>query len=351
MTELVIITKPRTRIFKWIGGGVYKQYSTPISHTISWSQTNLTGASYNTVRLGGGNYERYRCQQFITPNFTVKIVKVVLHVVKNANFTDTVYVRICPDNGSNMPDVNNVIATIGTFTGSDVGTSETQLTFTGSVPTLQANTKYWVVVERPTTNTSQYPSLYLSSTDYNTSLYSADSYGSNWTQRTYDYKMRIFCYENPNTLNIDFIYDGPVTKRLNVSASVSNTTINNYTLNSQTFTSITRETNIPQSNIYTLTVNYTENTAQSSGYVNLTIQRWLYYSSTSCTLEHLNVSEAYVQEILFGSTGGVLRIDDDPSADLVGQANEKIVFIDVIVPFRKLEWVSGNGEVMILGVE
>ncbi|MEM2469977.1 MAG: hypothetical protein QXG51_03595, partial [Nitrososphaerota archaeon] len=128
MTELVIITKPRTRIFKWIGGGVYKQYSTPISHTISWSQTNLTGASYNTVRLGGGNYERYRCQQFITPNFTVKIVKVVLHVVKNANFTDTVYVRICPDNGSNMPDVNNVIATIGTFTGSDVGTSETQLT-------------------------------------------------------------------------------------------------------------------------------------------------------------------------------------------------------------------------------
>ena len=30
MTELLIVSKPRGRIFKWIGGGIYKEYLNPI---------------------------------------------------------------------------------------------------------------------------------------------------------------------------------------------------------------------------------------------------------------------------------------------------------------------------------
>ena len=69
------------------------------------------------------------------------------------------------------------------------------------------------------------------------------------------------------------------------------------------------------------------------------------------TLEDLDVSEAYLQEIGYGADGGVLRVDDSPDSDIVGSANETIQFTDILVPFRKLEWISGGGEVLILGVE
>ena len=69
------------------------------------------------------------------------------------------------------------------------------------------------------------------------------------------------------------------------------------------------------------------------------------------TLEDLDVSEAYLQEIGYGADGGVLRVDDSPDSDLVGSANENLQFTDILVPFRKLEWISGGGEVLILGVE
>ena len=68
-------------------------------------------------------------------------------------------------------------------------------------------------------------------------------------------------------------------------------------------------------------------------------------------MDDLDVSEAYLQEIEFGPDGGVLRVDDSPDSDLAGSANEALQFADILVPLRKLEWISGGGEVLILGVE
>ena len=83
----------------------------------------------------------------------------------------------------------------------------------------------------------------------------------------------------------------------------------------------------------------------------VSVQRWIYYNKKAISLNDLDFSEAYLQEVEFGSDGGVLRIDDDPDGELTGSANEKIILTGVVIPFRKLEWISGSGEVLILGVE
>ena len=114
-------------------------------------------------------------------------------------------------------------------------------------------------------------------------------------------------------------------------------------------TSLEKEDEIPQADNYTVT--YVYDVDASSYSLSVSIQRHLYYNKASVTLDDLDVSEAYLQEIEFGGDGGVLRIDDSPDSDLVGSANEMIQFTDILVPFRKLEWISGGGEVLILGVE
>jgi hypothetical protein len=82
----------------------------------------------------------------------------------------------------------------------------------------------------------------------------------------------------------------------------------------------------------------------------VSIQRYLYYSATSITLGQLGLSHAYVWKIYF-SSNGQLRFDDNPDSDLIANSGTTITFTDVLVPFRKLEWIQGGGEIDILGVE
>ena len=112
-------------------------------------------------------------------------------------------------------------------------------------------------------------------------------------------------------------------------------------------TSLTKDESIPEADNYTVKIKY----YPGSNGISYSIQRYLYYNKTVITLEDLDVSEAYLQEIGYGADGGVLRVDDSPDSDLVGSANENLQFTDILVPFRKLEWISGGGEVLILGVE
>ena len=155
-------------------------------------------------------------------------------------------------------------------------------------------------------------------------------------------------YDPHYIVNLDFIYSGAAVKRLQADLS-SSTGLQKIYVNGQDMgTDLLKEEDIPQADNYTIKFEFIQDgNVDFSG----SIQRWLYFNKISITLDDLDVSEAYIQEIEYGSDGGVLRIDDDPAGDLVGSANETLQFTDILVPFRKLEWISGGGEVLILGVE
>jgi hypothetical protein len=67
-------------------------------------------------------------------------------------------------------------------------------------------------------------------------------------------------------------------------------------------------------------------------------------------LNQLGYSEGYIWKIIFPSGPNQLQVDDNPDA-LFSGSNTTISFADAPIPFRKLEWIAGGGEVEILVVE
>ncbi|RLG09928.1 MAG: hypothetical protein DRN68_00310 [Thaumarchaeota archaeon] len=211
---------------------------------------------------------------------------------------------------------------------------------------LDPNTYYWIYCPEPS-NTSVSSFLRL---ECSTSSVYADGYvwtSDNGQYSDYDLHMKLI-FGGHHEISFDFIYAGAAEKRLEMTFT-SSTGLSKIMVNDQdTGTDLTKEESIPQADNYVVKLVVTDGADYD---LEGSLQRWLYYNKTSITLDDLAVSEAYIQEIDYGSDGGVLRIDDDPAGDLVGSADEKVQFIDILVPFRKLEWISGGGEVLVLGVE
>jgi hypothetical protein len=89
---------------------------------------------------------------------------------------------------------------------------------------------------------------------------------------------------------------------------------------------------------------------ETAGTFSLTIQRYLYYVATSITLNQLGYSEGYIWKITFPTGTNQLQVDDNPDTIFSG-SNTTMSFADAPIPFRKLEWIAGSGEVEILVVE
>jgi len=365
MTELLIVSKPRGRIHKWIQG--YKQYQDPIAAK-GFIFTPL-GDHYTGLSIHGGYSSagytvspRIRRGQRFIPSITCKLQKVKLLLMRNGtNITGTAYVELWDDNAG-LP--GSLIKTLGTI---DVSTLPTDQYATIEISvgdiTLNAGTPYWIVIKFSGIYVSgtSYEAPYISASNVTTtdcySAYTDDSAGSNWIQSSsYSLRIYVYCYEdamsvdeNNNELfvSFDFIYPSAGEKRLEVTFT-STSNLSDMELNGTSIgTSLAKEDTIPQADSYMLRFK----TTSTEYAVDCMIQRWLYFSKTSITLDDLDVTEAYLQEIEFGVDGGTLRIDDDPANEIVGSSSEKIQFTDILVPFRKLEWVSGGGEVLILGVE
>ena len=349
MTELLIVSKPRGRIHKWIYGQ-YKEYLESISFDkgsfTNPLTVNATGTAFTIYSSGSGNQPKKRAQRFRTPNNLqtdsnkITLEKVKLSLKRGALTSGTVKIELWSDDdgspGSKLIDIAQI-------SPGDLNTDFTIHEFTLSPPyDLDLDAYYWIYVYYD--NASNDGINWQGST---TNVY-PDGYAWNnasGNQLDYDLYLEVV-YASPKfTVNLDFIYSGAAEKRLEVTFSGTQT-IDDITVNSQSVgTDLTREDSIPQADNYSIVLTV------STGDVKGSIQRWLYFNKTSITLDDLAVSEAYIQEIDYGSDGGVLRIDDDPAGDLVGSADEKIQFTDILVPFRKLEWISGGGEVLILGVE
>jgi len=337
MTELLIVSKPRGRIHKWIYGQ-YKEYLSSVSFGRWQPQTTTIDATGDKNDL---DYDRY--QRFKTPSGSpLYLRRVKLWLRKLSSSSSTITIELRSDDGG-VP--GSKIADIGSVVIDD-------LPFDFSTPIsldceieVQPDTYYFIKV--PDVGAVGLVHWEMSTTDVYADGYAYDHSGSH----NYDFHMALV-YTNFSgdglEKGLDFIYDGAAEKRLEISFTYS-IGLSEILVNGESKgTSLAKEDSIPQADNYTITfkVSDVENYDLQGS-----IQRWLYYNKTSITLDDLNVSEAYIQEIEYGADGGVLRIDDDPAGDLVGSANETLQFTNILVPFRKLEWISGGGEVLILGVE
>ena len=261
------------------------------------------------------------------------------------------YVEIWDDSNG---EPGSKIGDIGSKDVSTLGTNYAVYDFTpSSTIELDPETDYWLVVHYNDGDASNYicwKGIEGVDTSYKVAWKSETG---SWNVSTGRSRMSMIYFKFVNLtlqLDFDFIYSGTGVKRLGASTSSSNISISDVKVNGKSVgTSLEKEDEIDQANSYTV-IYYFDSTSNSYS-LGVSIQRYLYYFKTSITLDDLAVSEAYLLEIEYGADGGILRVDDFPDSDIVGSANEMIQFTDILIPFRKLEWISGGGEVLILGVE
>jgi hypothetical protein len=355
MTELVIVSKPRGRVVRWIGGGVYRDYLSPISATFS------TLTPLNITASNPGNQQIYYlgpgaiAQSFKTPNISpLYFYRVEVYLRKSGSPTGTANIRLTQ---------GSTVLAQWTLDVSTISTSYAYYDFTASpLISLSPNTTYWIVVEYTGGNvnnniwwqfenaTDVYPD---GVRKYRTGGDAGDP--STWDNASgYDAVMRVY-YATEATLSFDFIYNGGYSfqKRLVETRSLTNCAVQKIYVNGvdKGSAALTQTTDIPQADNYTLKwIIYPTTTA--AGSLSVSIQRQIYYYGTTLSINDLQATEAYVQQIKFGSSGGLIRFDKDPYCELPGSANEVITFSgDVYVPFRYLELVIGTAEILLIAVE
>ena len=341
MTELLIVSKPRGRIFRWIGGGVYKTYKDPVNFSASDDCLNIDASGDS--HIAGWNHNPIY-QKFKTRGTAFQIRKVSLKVVNPDGYSGSATVKLYSHNSENdRPD--SELATIGTIDFSTIGSEETWVDVTPTSPIdIEPNKYYWIGLT-DTPWDSPYPRWVISTDD----IYSDGfAYCPECGVLAGDFGLRVY-YNFKKDVNLDFIYSGTAIKRLEASFS-SSMGLTKILVNGQDMgTDLLKEEDIPQADNYIISFRAID---QDSWNISGSIQRYLYYNKTSITMDNLDVSEAYLQKIEYGVDGGILRVDDNPDSDLEGSANETIVFsLDSPFPFRKIEWISGGGEVWIFGVE
>ena len=336
MTELLIVSKPRGRIHKWIYGE-YRSYLTPISFGPFKPYITTIDATGDSKDL---DYIRY--QRFKTPNITpLYLRRVKLWMKKSKSSTAEMKIALRSDNDGSP---GSWIADIGSVVVDDLPADfSTPLNLDCEIQ-LQPNTYYFI--KAPDMGVG------VVSWEMSTSDVYPDGYAYwNGAAQSVDFHMALVYTNFPGypTKNIDFIYDGAVEKRLAISFSRSSSLAEIIVNGTSVGTNLAKEDSIPQADNYTITFKVSD---IESFDIEGSIQRWLYYNKNPLTLDDLNASDAYLQEIEFGSSGGVLRIDDDPSGDISGAPGDVLPFsADKLTTFRKLEWISGGGEVTIFIVE
>ena len=349
MTELVIVSKPRGRVVRWIGGGVYKDYLSSVS-TGSQSVTppiNISGATATEWLMYSTNVVTL-AQSFKTLSNWLYIKKVSIPLAKVGSPTGTLTVEL-----STAYNASGTV--LGTLDVSTLGTSYTTINFEPSSPVaVNPSTTYWIRIKYNGGNSSNYVKVQ-ESTDVYADGASKRQYSSgSWYDNSGDLIMTIYGVVK-FSLSFDFIYTGGYSfqKRLAETRSLSNCAVYKVFVNGVDKGSgpLGQDTDIPQADNYTLEwLVYPTTTSQ--GTFSSSIQRKIYYYGASLSINDLQATEAYVQQIKFGSSGGLIRFDKDPYCELPGSANEVITFSgDVYVPFRYLELVTGTAEILLIAVE
>jgi hypothetical protein len=356
MTELVVVSRPRMRYLKWIGGGVYKTYLAPIDTP----QVDLIKPDYSAtftetaIAMYSGSVTHV-AQQVIAPSSSqlsnLTLFRVVAKLQRVGSPTGTLSVRLYSDS-ANTP--GTLLATIGSIDVSTISTTATDYTFDAATPpSVTQGTKYWISVEYGGGNSTNHVRAFRDAgTDRDTSVLGA-SYTTAWTTEIYDRAMAAGFQADYSYGPFDFIYSGVAEKRLRITENFLNVSVIARKLNNQSFSSaITETTVIPQADSYSpvYTIRGTPSSYVAFGTFSLTIRRYLYYATTSITLNQLGYSEGYIWKIIFPTGTNQLQVDDNPDA-LFSGSNTTMSFADAPIPFRKLEWIAGGGEVEILVVE
>jgi hypothetical protein len=341
------------RYLKWVGGGVYKTYLAPLTTTeVDLVNPNYSAFVSTAIPMYSGSVTRV-AQQIIAPSSSLlsnlRLGRVVARLQRVGSPTGTLSVRLYSDNADRP---GTLLATLGSIDVSTISTTATTYTFDAATPpSVTQGTKYWISVEYGGGNSTNYVNAFRDSgTDRDTSVLGA-SYTTAWTTEIYDRGI-VAGFGADYSHSFNFIYSGVAEKRLQITEP-SDFSVTARKLNSQSFSSaITETTIIPQTDSYSLvyTVKANPTTVTTAGTFSLTIQRYLYYAATSITLNQLGYSEGYIWKIIFPSGTNQLQVDDNTDAVFSG-TNTTMSFADAPIPFRKLEWIAGGGEVEILVVE
>ena len=213
MTELLIVSKPRGRIFKWIGGGIYKEYLNPITGCDDLADIIMSG-TFSRIDA------KYMAQQFYvkpTDCSSIKLIKVVVKLSRNDFADGTLYVELWDDNGG-VP--GSKIADIGSMNVADITTDSAgaDYEFTPSSPiSLDPETHYWIVLYYPNyageaINPRIVYSYKADSDIYSDGRSATSSDGSSWTTDVNDLKVDVY-FELEIQINFDFIYSGTGVKK------------------------------------------------------------------------------------------------------------------------------------------
>lgn len=343
MTRQIIYTKLTGRPFTWEYQGYRKYDEAALDTSISPSAIKQELNSSYTYHYSSG----YRKgQSFKSPSGDPRLTEIQFYGYRVGLDIDVRVELWYADPETRLP--TTMVKELGAVDWSSLPTSADWMTLWTGEEELSGGTEYAIIlyVAGNNTDAANRLNLYLDSTNpypEGSAVYKSAS-ATEWSEMSgYDYSFKLifnsiytdeFPYPSPNTIS---------EKRLEYTLDFTPSKI---TVNGQDVgTSLTKDIEIPQTDNYTVKIYVPEDGG--------TIQRreqWLYYNSPTATPEDFGFSEAYLLSVTYLEDGSLLRIDDNPDAQLQGDLNQEDVFSDILIPWGKLEWRAGRGKILSLGV-
>jgi hypothetical protein len=363
VTEYIIVYKPRGRPVNY-PYKLFRQIGPLTTFSLNLHAYNTAALTGTFVSLYSGS-TTFAAQQFQAPPSQTYVTGAQfgagrLFLSKTGSPTGTVTVTLRADSGSNTP--GTTLATVATFDASTLGTGANIEWEIPAGTSLTFDARYWLVINYAGGNSSNTVNVHRTS-DSLTGLRSATSTtGTTWTTSStswFSIGVR-FRYLYSYTLSFPYTSAFQSEKRISqlvecvsstgtvISGGLEEETV---TVNSQSVTPpLVKETAIPQATSYTLTGRFLHKRFASE-LARFTTTPYLYFTDPDLNVEDLGASEAYLLRVVFAENGSILRVNGLTDSDLYGNANTAIDFADLAIPIRRLEWIYGSGECIILVID
>jgi hypothetical protein len=363
VTEYVIVYKPRGRPVNY-PYKLFKQVGPLTTFSLNLHVHNVSAASTTYVSLYSGS-TTFAAQQFLAPPAQTYVTGAQfgagrLYLSKTGSPTGTVTVTLRADSGSNTP--GTTLATVATFDASTLGTGAYIEWEIPAGTNLTLGAKYWLVVNYGGGNSTNTVNVHRTSESL-TGLYSATSTtGTSWTTSSTSWFSIGTRFRYLYSYSLGFPYTSPFQseKRINqliecISATgsvVAGGLVEEAVAVNATSVAppLVKETAIPQATSYTLTGRFLHKRLFGDS-ARFTTTPYLYFTDPDLNVEDLGASEAYLLRVVFAEDGSILRVNGLTDSDLYGNANTAIDFTDLAIPVRRLEWIYGSGECMLLVID
>ena len=356
MTELLISSKLRGKPFKW--EYLLQRYlgDAGVVSGSGFAGDVFTEQHAATRERRTDIYGSYWFAQTFPAPASGELRKVELLLRKYGNPTANLVVELWNTDGT-KPTTR--IGEIGQIPPSSVTTIWTWIAVEKSPGlSVTSGTKYAIVCYQAgnagnSSNTYRWGGTYTSDQYPNGEEYQSTDGGATWTliNSNYDLLFKAHVYVASEQLvaskSVSFPESsGAASKRLDIVEStwsgVTKVLVNGQNVGNR----LDLSDPIPQSDNYTIDI-YASGDYSISG----TIKKYLYYNKQPISPDDFGFSEAYLLKVEYLENGSSLRIDDNLDMELNGDAGIVDEFTNILIPWRKLKWITGRGRVLALGIE